>query len=623
MRISKVKLDNYVCFYQTPEFELGPGINFIVGKNNSGKTALIDSLRIMDRRSPHRSEFTIPDRDGNPEQSENVELEFEFEVGTLSSMLRRHGTRFIVAVSQMDGIHYDSFASEILQCLARQTRIRFSINPYQLKLGDDSRVFNVEPVNDERYLEYTQDENNLWPATDSGRLTDPSLRNRTIWQVLLTNFNYHVYRFEAQRPIESHSSTRNELILNFNASNLAQVMDTAKRKQTQRYEQLIYLTKSVFSDVLEIEIDKLPNRDPSVSAEEYLEVYVGYSVPQLERYDLRVPLSACGTGLGQVLAMLYVVVTSDDPRVIIIDEPNSFLHPGAIRRLFQIFQDHDRHQYIVATHSPDAVMSVQNKRILLVEREDMVSTVQGVNVESNADLDKMLNTIGTRRSDIFGMDAVIWVEGKTDVVCFKMIWEHKEDQLPHGTNIVGLANTGDLENKKHANIAVEIYQNLSGGVGLLPSVLGFVFDGDKDGAHGRLEDDYKDLMHYLPRQTYENYFLEFPDILVQILNEHHISRPQDYGRFQVDQWINGNKIKQHYYRDGFQYDELSWVCEIKGAKFIEEMYLDLSGSNYSYRKAKFGPIITKRILADSPNHFQEIVELIKLILKEDKQPETA
>ena len=48
MRISKFKLNNYVSFYDqnAQDIELGPGINFIVGKNNSGKTALIDALRI-------------------------------------------------------------------------------------------------------------------------------------------------------------------------------------------------------------------------------------------------------------------------------------------------------------------------------------------------------------------------------------------------------------------------------------------------------------------------------------------------------------------------------------------------------------------------------------------------
>jgi hypothetical protein len=40
-----------------------------------------------------------------------------------------------------------------------------------------------------------------------------------------------------------------------------------------------------------------------------------------------IPLDDCGTGISQVLSILYVVVTAKTPRVIVIDEPNSFLHP--------------------------------------------------------------------------------------------------------------------------------------------------------------------------------------------------------------------------------------------------------------------------------------------------------
>lgn len=43
--------------------------------------------------------------------------------------------------------------------------------------------------------------------------------------------------------------------------------------------------------------------------------------PDTEREDLTVPLSESGTGVGQVLAILYVVFTSEYPRTIVIDEP--------------------------------------------------------------------------------------------------------------------------------------------------------------------------------------------------------------------------------------------------------------------------------------------------------------
>ena len=629
MRISRIKLKNYVSFYDedAEDIELGPGINFIVGKNNSGKTALIDALTPGRSRASHRSMDTVYERDSRPSRTVRHEIEYEFHDSALPKILRKKGEYIHVGVSRDYVIDNETLIRLLQELFSGTVRLRYYNNPHRVRLNDFDIDFDVRvyqnPANIFRFNildDLTLDQDSLHYGT---RLED---HYETCWQTVNGYIQKSTYRFDAERQVAAHTPTQNNLTLESDASNLAQAMDTASRERTYQYNLLLDLVKYVYPDVHEIVIRKFSKWSNEDQEDvEYFEIYVGYLDPSEQREDLRVPLSGCGTGVGQVIALLYVVAVSEDSHVILMDEPHSFLHPEAVRRLLAIFQmpEFAHHQYILTTHSPTAIMSVQKKQILLVKRHDMVSTVKGVNVDDNSQLEEALEELGTRRSDIFGMDAVIWVEGKTDVVCFKMIWEHEEDHLPHGTSIFGPANTGDLENRKHANIAVEIYQNLSGGAGLLPSVLGFVFDGDKDGAHGRLEEEYKDLMHYLPRQTYENYFLKFPEILVQILNEHHISRPQDYGRFQVDQWINGNKIKQHYYRDGFQYDELSWVCEIKGAKFIEEMYLDLSGSNYSYRKAKFGPIITKRILAQNPDHFQEIVDLITCILEKDKQRETA
>jgi predicted ATPase len=65
-----------------------------------------------------------------------------------------------------------------------------------------------------------------------------------------------------------------------------------------------------------------------------------------ERLDLAVPLAKCGTGVGQLLAIFYVIVTADQPRVIIIDEPQSFLHPGAVRKLLEVLSEYPYHQFI-------------------------------------------------------------------------------------------------------------------------------------------------------------------------------------------------------------------------------------------------------------------------------------
>ena len=46
MYIAKLNIKNYRCFRETT-VEFRPGINVIIGENNSGKTALLRALSIL------------------------------------------------------------------------------------------------------------------------------------------------------------------------------------------------------------------------------------------------------------------------------------------------------------------------------------------------------------------------------------------------------------------------------------------------------------------------------------------------------------------------------------------------------------------------------------------------
>src|SRR5262249_35224746 len=62
-----------------------------------------------------------------------------------------------------------------------------------------------------------------------------------------------------------------------------------------------------------------------------------------------------------ILAIVYVIVTADYPHVMLLDEPQSFLHPGAARKLIDVLARYPQHQYIVATHS-SAIISACDPR---------------------------------------------------------------------------------------------------------------------------------------------------------------------------------------------------------------------------------------------------------------------
>jgi len=124
--------------------------------------------------------------------------------------------------------------------------------------------------------------------------------------------------------------------LRSNAGNLAQVLNFLSTDNPPRYERFLSYVRDVFPQIHRITVPPLSTNEARV--------LVWTQNADLERNDLAIPLNESGTGIGQVLAMLYVLVWSDSPRVILIDEPQSFLHPSAIRKLLEIFAAHPMHQ---------------------------------------------------------------------------------------------------------------------------------------------------------------------------------------------------------------------------------------------------------------------------------------
>ena len=102
------------------------------------------------------------------------------------------------------------------------------------------------------------------------------------------------------------------------------------------------------------------------------------SAEESARDDLPHSLSECGTGVGQVLAILYVVMRSTGD-VICIDEPNSFLHPGAAKALVEILNEQQEHQYIIGTHSPEVIVASRPERLFMLRLEEEITVVRELN----------------------------------------------------------------------------------------------------------------------------------------------------------------------------------------------------------------------------------------------------
>ena len=94
MKLKTIRIYNYKGFRDNGTLELAPDFTVVVGKNNSGKSALLQSFRLQ-RASwkPHRSPSV--ERDVPPDPSSRFEIQVEFDWGEIESLAGRHGATMI------------------------------------------------------------------------------------------------------------------------------------------------------------------------------------------------------------------------------------------------------------------------------------------------------------------------------------------------------------------------------------------------------------------------------------------------------------------------------------------------------------------------------------------------
>ena len=87
MRVSRIRLDNYACFKDAPAIEFDSGVNFVVGKNNVGKSCLVKLLGGIRTGTPHESKVTKPDRNVDVSEGTLFEIEYTFSPNEMLQLL--------------------------------------------------------------------------------------------------------------------------------------------------------------------------------------------------------------------------------------------------------------------------------------------------------------------------------------------------------------------------------------------------------------------------------------------------------------------------------------------------------------------------------------------------------
>ena len=252
----------------------------------------------------------------------------------------------------------------------------------------------------------------------------------------------------------------------------------------------------------------------------------------------------------------------------------------------------------------------------MLKLENGETTFQAIEPGSTKDLQLYLAEIGARLADVFGADNVLWVEGRTEELCFPRILQDVAHQGLMGTVMVGLKRTGDLEGRD-AERALEIYDQLAHANSLAPPALAFILDSEcrTDQEKRELMTRSGDRLRFLPRRMYENYLLHATAV-ANIVNAIPGFRAESVTPAEV-QGIIDQKLRDRTYfyaprPGGPQQQHKSWVDAVR---ILNEIFVGLSETRFSYEKVKHGVALTEWLIENAPQELAEISGMLAEILR--------
>lgn len=594
MYLKRINVKNYSAFKETGWIDFEPGINLIVGQNNSGKSALLRVFEagLSDDRHRNADEYRY-------ERLEAPQLYAEVVISgqeILGSMLM-HQDQYYWPIQDIAEKGLDKVNNYL-----SQPQHNFHLN----RIAGQSFSSNRVPVHGQFDGPAKL---SLVLKAKNGQLETVSQTsdiNDSLTVIIDDVWKRNIFSFKAQRYSVGKCGYGRQEILNSDARNLAAVLAKLQGEQGSIFRKLVSHLREIFATVQNLSVTSLQTE---------FEIRVWATEEQVHP-ELGFPLDNCGTGVAQVVAILTVAMTFERA-VIVIDEISSFLHPAAAKALLRIIQtNYAQHQYIISTHSPEVLSAANPSTVHLVKRNGYDSVVERVELSKLDELRDVASHLGVSMTDVFAAERIIWVEGPTEELCFPYIYKEQVGNLPRGVVVTPVIATGDFNGKRsRPELVFEVYQRLSEVASPLVRQVTFSFDQETLSKEemDKLKEKSRRHLLFLPRRHFECYLLDPSAIAAFILSRVPDLQDNITENAVLDCLLRiggDQKFKASDKWNGDIFNE-EWLTKVDAAVLIKEACNELTKARLSFSKNRHSFEILKHIMEQRPNSVQALFDFVK------------
>lgn len=185
--------------------------------------------------------------------------------------------------------------------------------------------------------------------------------------------------------------------------------------------------------------------------------------PILEKFELGLlpggavdPDERCARGLGYNNALfmateLVLLRDGDDLALLLVEEPEAHLHPQLQDRVMELLKQHSKEvpygerrvQVVMTTHSPSLVSSADIETITMVHKGQTYPLSSGHTRLKKTDYSFLQRFIDATKANLFFARGVMMVEGPAEAILLPTLAEACGRSFSkHGVSIVNVGNTG-------------------------------------------------------------------------------------------------------------------------------------------------------------------------------------
>lgn len=461
MYLWNLKLWNFRKFGSTSDFDIKKpdldlnfkeGLNVLIGENDSGKSAIIDAIKLVLRT--HSYEWLrITDEDFFHE-AERFRIEIQFK--ELADEEAKNFTEWLGWTGEGED------AKPFLRLIYDVTRKDGRIFPSDVHAGVDDEGYQLTAEARE-YLKVTY----LKPLRDAKAEFIPK-KNSRLSQILqgheafrgneeshylvklFKHFNISIEKyFEAKKPIKEDDE---------------QGEGGGQDDSSGGFEDIVYKEGKQLKDEIDKLIHKLYDRTKyskfSVSGAKLKNI--------LEKLELSID-NEINPGLGTLnrLFMASELLHLEKPdwsgvRLGLIEELEAHLHPQAQMQIVETLQEENKIQLILSTHSPNLASKVKLENLIIFNNNKAFPMGQKYTKLDSADYSFLEIFLDTTKANLFFARGVILVEGWSEEILLPVLAKKAGLNLTEkGVSIVNVANTAFL---RYARIFQRKYEQEFSGV---------------------------------------------------------------------------------------------------------------------------------------------------------------